>query len=166
MVISTNSSSRKGDKSRDKGFGTIGLLTRETRLSAARGWFLDMGTENHVTNSRSDFVEYQSIEGNVILINRRRLKVIGIGTVKLRCSTGKTLTLEKVLHVPKTSKKIISVGELTEKGCIMILRSRAVIHWQGSILGHAKKLGRLFRLDLDDVIDISDDESSGASNSI
>jgi len=101
----------------------------------------------------------------VVLVNQQRLKVTGIGTVILKCSTGKTLTLEKVLHVPKASKKLVSVGELTEKGFVMVLHSRAVIHWEGSIL-HGEKIGRLYRLDIENVIEISDDESSGASNSI
>ncbi|KAJ9568159.1 hypothetical protein OSB04_004125 [Centaurea solstitialis] len=129
-------------------------------MSAARGWFLDSLAENHVTNSRSDFVNYQNIEGKVKLLNRRRMKVVGIGTVKLRCSNGKTLTLEKVLHVPKMSKKIVSAGELTENGCVIVLHSQAVIHGQGSIF-YGEKIDRLYRLDLDHVIDISDDESSG-----
>ncbi|KAJ9567197.1 hypothetical protein OSB04_003163 [Centaurea solstitialis] len=107
-------------------------------MSAARGWFLDSLAENHVTNSRSDFVDYQNIEGKVKLLNRRRMKVVGIGTVKLRCSNGKTLTLEKVL----------------------LLHSQAVIHGQGSIF-YGEKIDRLYRLDLDHVIDISNDESSG-----
>lgn len=165
MVRSSNSSSRKDVKSRDQEFGTIGFLTRGTMVSAARGWFLDTVAENHVTNSRSDFVEYETIEGNVRLLNRRRLKVIGIGTVKLKCSNGKTLTLEKVLHVPKITKKLVSAGELTENGCVIELHSQVVIHGQGNIL-HGKKMGRLYLLNLDDVIDISDDESSGDSNSI
>ncbi|KAJ9548493.1 hypothetical protein OSB04_021036 [Centaurea solstitialis] len=132
-------------------------------MSAARGWFLDSLTENHVTNSRSDFVNYQNIEGKGKLLNRRRMKVVGIGTVKLKCSNGKTLTLEKVLHVPKMSKKIVSAGELTENGCVIILHSQAVIHGQGSIF-YGEKIDRLYRLDLDHVIDISDDESSGDSD--
>ena len=105
MVRSTNSSSRRDDKSRDQVFGTIGFLSWETRIYPSRGWFLDTVAENHVTHSRSDFVEYQSIEGNVTLINRRRLKVTSMGTVILRCSTGKTLTMEKVLRVPKNPRK-------------------------------------------------------------
>ncbi|KAJ9553052.1 hypothetical protein OSB04_017097 [Centaurea solstitialis] len=88
------------------------------------------------------------------------MKVIGIGTVKLRCSNGKTLTLEKVLHVPKISKKIVYAGELTENGCVIVLHSRVVIHRQGSIL-HGEKIDWLYRLDLDHVNDISDDESYG-----
>ncbi|KAJ9539250.1 hypothetical protein OSB04_031983 [Centaurea solstitialis] len=58
------------------------------------------------------------------------------------------------------SKKIVSAGELTENGCVIVLHSQAVIHGQGSIF-YGEKIDRLYRLDLDHVIDISDDESSG-----
>ncbi|XP_026451934.1 uncharacterized protein LOC113352315 [Papaver somniferum] len=78
------------------------------------GWWYDNGSTVHICRDRHLYKTYEAVtgEGNeVVSANNLHIKVIGKGTVELSFTSGKTVTLTNVLHVPGIVKNLVS-GEL------------------------------------------------------
>ncbi|GJT53730.1 retrovirus-related pol polyprotein from transposon TNT 1-94, partial [Tanacetum coccineum] len=120
-----------------------------TRNPCANGWYLDSGATVHVCDSRDKFVDYQKVTGKqVIMANSDRADVCGFGTVKLKFTSGKVVTLQNVYHVPSIPKCLISVSKLDEHGFKITFESRkVVISKHGVFVGKGYILGGMYRVD-------------------
>ncbi|PWA92534.1 hypothetical protein CTI12_AA074830 [Artemisia annua] len=97
---------------------TIGSGTRSNKK--AEGWYLFSRSTAHVCYSKDMFVDYNPMKDHeVILDNNDHVDVAGIGTVVIRFTTGKVLTLSNVLHIPQISKCLVSVSKLDDLGYSM-----------------------------------------------
>ncbi|KAM0020177.1 hypothetical protein Hdeb2414_s0025g00664281 [Helianthus debilis subsp. tardiflorus] len=110
----------------------IGLITvnEDPALSKMRrrGWYLASRCTVHVCNSRDMFVDYHPLSGHeVILDNKNHVEVAGMGSVVLRFTTGKVLTLSNVFHIPAISKCLVSLGKLAKIGLSMSFDAGGVI---------------------------------------
>ncbi|GJX28768.1 hypothetical protein Tco_0236847, partial [Tanacetum coccineum] len=136
----------------------IGSGTRSSKK--AQGWYLFFCSSAHVCYSRDMFVDYNPvINHEVILDNNDHVDVAGTGTVVLRFTTGKVLTLSNVLHIPEISKCVVSVSKLDDLGYIVSLgtggcviqKSQKVIgqgHLEDGASHNGDALSSLFRLSL------------------
>ena len=104
---------RKGKKSANMVFsepgGTSGygnLLPTVISVFCSPEWWVDTGANIHVCADASLFSSYQ-VGGTASLLmgNRSYVRVLGVGTVNLKFTSGKTVQLKNVQHVP-TIKKI------------------------------------------------------------
>ncbi|GKB08823.1 hypothetical protein Tco_0837135 [Tanacetum coccineum] len=108
--------------------GRISMIAQITRITAAREWYLDSGATIHVVGSRNSFTTYRAVTGRqVMMANRDKVDVYGVGTVQMKLTSGKTVTLHNVLHVPTISKSLVSVGKLDEHGFKIAIESRKVV---------------------------------------
>ncbi|XP_026458898.1 uncharacterized protein LOC113359491 [Papaver somniferum] len=81
------------------------------------GWWYDNGSTVHICKDRHLYKTYEPVigEGNeVVSANNLHIKVICKGTVELSFTSGKTVTLTNVLHVPDIVKNLVS-GDLVMK---------------------------------------------------
>ncbi|GJT25703.1 retrovirus-related pol polyprotein from transposon TNT 1-94 [Tanacetum coccineum] len=91
------------------------MMATVTRNPSANRCYLDSRATVHVCDSRDKFVDYQKVTGKqVIMANNDRADVCGFGTVKLKFTSGKVVTLQNVYHVPSIPKCLISVSKLYE----------------------------------------------------
>ncbi|GJW76044.1 ribosomal protein [Tanacetum coccineum] len=114
------------------------ILGFETKSNMkAQGWYLAIGSSAHVCYSRDMFVDYHPKRNHeLILDNNDHVDVAGIGTVVLRFTTGKVLTLSNVLHIPGISNCLVSVSKLDVLGYIMSLGGGAcVIKKRDEVIG-------------------------------
>ncbi|GJW46022.1 zinc finger, CCHC-type containing protein [Tanacetum coccineum] len=120
-----------------------------TRNPCTNGWYLDSGATVHVCDSRDNFVDYHKVTGKqVIMANSDRADVCGFGTVKLKFTSGKVITLQNVYHVPSIPKCLISVSKLDEHGFKITFESRkVVISKHGVFVGKGYILGGMYRVD-------------------
>ncbi|KAJ9545520.1 hypothetical protein OSB04_025227 [Centaurea solstitialis] len=80
-------------------------------------WYLDTGATAHVCNDKSKFVNYQEIHGKqVSTANGGRADIAGSGTILLHFTSGRSLTLNSVLHVPTITKNLLSYSKLDSHG--------------------------------------------------
>jgi len=73
---------------------------------------VDFGATKHIYANKSVFTSYTSVrdgEEHVYLYDSRTTPVLGIGKVLLKLTSGKTLTLSDVLHVPSIKVNLISI---------------------------------------------------------
>ncbi|GKA09245.1 retrovirus-related pol polyprotein from transposon TNT 1-94 [Tanacetum coccineum] len=103
--------------------GHISMMATVTRNPSANGWYLDSGATVH-------------------------LMFCGFGTVKLKFTSGKVVTLQNVYPVPSNPKCLISVSKLDEHGFKITFESRkVVISKHGVFVGKGYILGGMYRVD-------------------
>ncbi|KAJ9565483.1 hypothetical protein OSB04_001449 [Centaurea solstitialis] len=80
-------------------------------------WYLDTRATAHVCDDKSKFVNYQEIHGKqVSTANGGRADIAGSGTILLHFTSGRSLTLNSVLHVPTITKNLLSYSKLDSHG--------------------------------------------------
>ncbi|KAL8159777.1 hypothetical protein V2J09_001314 [Rumex salicifolius] len=80
-------------------------------------WIIDSGSTRHICSQKSLFnILNETTHDNVYLGDSRALQVAGIGDVALKLSSGRILTLTKVLFVPNMRRNLISSALLMKPG--------------------------------------------------
>ncbi|WVZ71914.1 hypothetical protein U9M48_020443 [Paspalum notatum var. saurae] len=93
----------------------------EQKVEAER-WYLDTDASNHVTGSRAAFAELDStVTGTVRFGDNNVVTIAGRGTVLFSCRDGGHRTLTGVCFIPRLKSRIISLGQLDEHGCQVLI---------------------------------------------
>jgi hypothetical protein len=116
-------------------------------------WWMDSSANIHVCADVSLFTSYQvGGTGALLMENDSRACVLGVGTVVLKFTLGKTVLLKHVQHVPSIRKNLISGSMLCHDGYKIVLESnKCVVSRHGILVGKGYDCGGLFLLSLLDV---------------
>ena len=116
-------------------------------------WWMDSGANIHVCADVFLFTSYQvSGTGALLMGNGSRAHVLGVGTVTLKFTSGKTVLLKNVQHVPSIKKNLVSDSMMCRDGYEIVLESnKCVVSRYGTFIGKCYDYGGLFRLSLHDV---------------
>lgn len=92
-----------------------------TTIGGKRGftdvWLLDSAATFHMTSWREWFHHYEpTFGGYVYSCNDQALKIVGIGTIKLKMFNGTVHTIQDVRHVEGLKKNLLSLGQLDDLG--------------------------------------------------
>lgn len=111
-------------------------------------WYIDTAATAHVCGDRSRFTKYKSCQGRKLNMgNQASSEVVGYGTVVLRLSSGKNLTLGEVLHVPDIRKNLVSGSVLVKRGFRLVFESdKFILSKFGMFLGKGYLSEGLFKL--------------------
>ena len=83
--------------------------------------------------------------------NRSHVCVLGVGTVILKFTSGKTVLLKNVQHVPSIKKNLVSGSQLCRDGYKIVFESnKYVLSKYGTFIGKGYYCGGLFLLSLHD----------------
>jgi hypothetical protein len=84
-------------------------------------WCLDTGASNHMTGDMAQFSKLNlSVGGTVHFGDGATVSIAGRGNVLLELQSGHKV-LTSVCYVPKLERNIISLRQLTERGCKIVL---------------------------------------------
>jgi hypothetical protein len=116
-------------------------------------WWVNTRANIHVCADISLFFSYQVGRASSLLMgNGVRAAVHGVGTVDLKLTSGKTVQLKNVQHVPSIRKNLISGSLLCRDGYKLVFESnKCVVSKFGTFIGKGYESGGLFRLSLTDV---------------
>jgi hypothetical protein len=116
-------------------------------------WWMDSGANIHVCADVSLFTSYQVGRTGVLLMgNGSRAHILGVGTVNLKFTSGKTVLLKNVQHVPSIEKSLVSGFMICRDGYKIVLESnKCVVSRHGTFIGKGYDCGGLFCLSLLDV---------------
>ncbi len=150
---STKISKAKGEIALTAEIRHYGLNTEpmQDKLKASN-FIIDSGASKHMCGHKNQFstLTYKENLGMVHTANDERLKIKGIGEIKIRpTNTQDTLTLKEVLYVPELEQNLFSVSactsrnqsikvEFSDKEVTMTLNGKTIIH--GSRIGNLYKL--------------------------
>ncbi|GKB82857.1 hypothetical protein Tco_0949752 [Tanacetum coccineum] len=93
----------------------------------------------------------------------------GLRTIQMKFTSGKTVTLHNVLHVPTISKSLVYVGKLDEHGFKIAIKSRkVVITKRGLFMGKGYYQEGMYRLNVknESPKNVSDSNITTVSNQI
>jgi hypothetical protein len=116
-------------------------------------WWMDSGVNIHVCADVSLFASYQVGRTRALLMgNASRAHVLGAGTVNLKFTSGKTVLLKNMQHVPSIKKNLVSGSMMCRDGYQIVLESnKCVVSRHDTFIGKGYNCGGLFRLSLLDV---------------
>jgi hypothetical protein len=113
-------------------------------------WWAATGANIHVCADISLFSSYQCKGARALLMgNGSHVCVLGVGTVMLKFTSGKTLLLKNVQHVPSIKKNLVSGSLICRDGYKLVFESNKCIY--GKFIGKGYDSGGLFHLSLHDV---------------
>ena len=116
----------------------------------ALDWWIDTGAGIHICSDRSWFSSYQVSNGRtVIMANGAETRVLGVGQVNLKLTSGKVLTLHGVQHVPNIRRNLISGSLLVQQGFRLVFESNKVVISHGVLfIGKGYLSEGLFKLNV------------------
>ena len=97
---------------------------------------VDSGATKHICANRNAFSFYSSVgdgEEQVYLGDSRTTSVVGKGKVLLKLTSGKTLALSDVLHVPSIRVNLISVALLGKVGVKLSFESDKIVMTKNNV---------------------------------
>ena len=94
-------------------------------------WILDSGASSHATNDFADLSDAHEFRQQIVTAGKWIVQVTHRGTVCLQLQD-KQVTLSNVLYSHDFTERIISVKQLTSKGCVATFNeSSGTVHFRG-----------------------------------
>ncbi|KAJ0843621.1 putative RNA-directed DNA polymerase [Helianthus annuus] len=116
-----------------------------------KGWWIDTGATRHVCPDRSMFTTFKELAGDEKLYmgNAATADIKGEGTVILKWTSGKELTLSNVLYVPDLRKSLVSGWLLNKFGFRLVFESdQFVLTKRGTYVGKGYAQNGMFKLNV------------------
>jgi hypothetical protein len=133
--------------------GYVNLLPIVLSVCQSPDWWANTGANIHVCADISLFSSYQCKGAGALLMgNGSHAYVLGVGTIILKFTLGKTVLLKNVQHVPSIKKNLVSGSLLCRDGYKLVFESnKCILSKYGTFVGKGYDSGGLFRLSLHDV---------------
>lgn len=110
---------------------------------------MDTGASCHVCSTKDLFLIYEPSFEKVTKANKTQAEVMNVGTILLKLTSGKSLTLQNVKHMPVVKKNMIYGSLLSKAGLIMdISASQMVMSYKGNYFGKVFCIKGMFKLQL------------------
>lgn len=113
-----------------------GFIFSTTKIKDKNVWYFDGGASYHVTWNKASFTTYTATERYIEIADGSKLKVCGIGDIKILVNVDdkkSLVTLKNVRHVPKANCQLISEVSLIEEGCNILKRENILDVNNGSV---------------------------------
>ena len=106
--------------------------------SNPRQWWIDTGATRHVCSNKEWFRNFKVVDNGdkLFMGNSATSEIQGVGTVVLKMTSGKELTLNAVLYVPEIRKNLVSGWLLNKHGFRLVFESdKFVLTKSGMFVG-------------------------------
>ena len=130
----------------------VAMITEVNMLENHEGWWADLGASRHICHDKDWFKSYtHAEEGKMVLLgDSHTTKVVGVGDVDLKFTSGRTLTLKDVLHTPQIRKNLVSSYLLNKAGFKQIIDSdQYVIRKNNAFVGKGYAYDGMFKLNVE-----------------
>ena len=105
-------------------------------VTNVKEWVVDSSATKHICANKESFSTYTPVEDGkerVYLGDSRTTNVLGKGNVLLKLTSGKTLALSEVLHVPNIRANLIFVALLGKFGIKVSFESDKIVMTKNNI---------------------------------
>jgi len=91
-------------------------------------WWMDTRATVHVCADISLFSSYQVGDTGALLMGTgSHVRVLGVGTVILKFTSGKTVLMKNVQHAPSIKKNLVNVSQFCRDGYKIVFKANKVI---------------------------------------
>jgi len=114
----------------------VAVISQVNLMTNVSKWVVDSGATRHICANISAFTSYTSVgdrEEHVYLGDSRTTPVLGKRKVPLKLTSGKTLALSDVLHVPFIRVNLISIAVLGKVGVKVSFESDKIVMTKNNI---------------------------------
>ena len=112
------------------------VISQANMVTNSKNWVVDSGATRHICANRDIFTSY-SLVGNdekvVYLGDSHTAQVLGKGKIMLKLTSGKTLPLSNVLHVPNIKANLVSIALLRKVGVKVSFESDRIVMTKNNI---------------------------------
>ena len=110
--------------------------TPQKLVNNITNWVVDIGATKHICLSKELFLNYEEVidEENVYLGDSGTARVAGKGKVLLKFTSGKSLALHSVVHVPNMCRNLECVWIETIHSCVFNFRRFPFFSFQLQLL--------------------------------
>lgn len=111
------------------------LVSKTNMVSNISDWMIDTGATCHICANKNMFMEYRVVAAREKLYmgNATTSAIEGRGKVVLKLTSGKSLTLFDVLHVPKIRRNLVFGPILIAKGFELVFESKKFVLTKGGM---------------------------------
>ena len=106
------------------------VISQSNMVTNSKNWVVDSGAIRYICANKDAFTSYTPVgddEKVVYLGDSHTVQVLGKGKVMLKLTSGKTLALNIVLHVPNIRANLVSVALLGKVGVKVSFQSDKII---------------------------------------
>ena len=119
--------------------------------SNSREWWIDTGATRHVCSEKAIFSSFKVSNANekLYMVNSPTSNIEGEGTVILKMTFDKHLTLKNVLFVPNIHKNLVSSSFLNKHGFRIVIESdKVILSKNGMFVGKIYVTDGIFKLNV------------------
>lgn len=124
------------------------VATCFSSFESSEDWLIDSGCTNHMTHNKDLFRELSNASSSKVRVgNGKYIAVRGKGTIAISTYSG-TKFISDVLYVPEIDQNLLSVGQLIEKGYIVLFENKTCLikDVDGKDIFKVKMRGKSFAL--------------------
>ncbi|XP_076917942.1 uncharacterized protein LOC143578165 [Bidens hawaiensis] len=117
---------------------------------APKGWYVDIGATRHVCGDKQLFKNFKEAAGDQKLYmgNKATADIMGEGDVVLKWTSGKELTLTKVLYIPEIRKNLVSGWMLNKHEFRLVIESdKFILSKNGIFVGKGYADNAMFKIE-------------------
>ena len=106
------------------------VISQANMVTNSKNCVIDSSATRHICANRDSFTSYTPVEDDekvVYLGDSHTAQVLGKGKVMLKLTSGKTLALNNVLHVPNIRENLVSVALLGKVGVKVSFESDKIV---------------------------------------
>ena len=101
---------------------TLFLTLKEDKKCEDSTLYLKNGASNHMTGDRSKFVELDTkVTGHMRFGDESKVEIKGKGMILFELKNGSHKILPNVYYIPKMKNNNLSIGQLMENGCKIVM---------------------------------------------
>lgn len=115
-------------------------------------WYLDNGASNHMTGNKEFFSELnERVTGKVRFGDDSCVTIEGKGSILFTTKTGEHRILTEVYYIPSLRSNIISLGQLTETGCKVVMEDDVLLVYDKArtlMMKVFREINRMYKIKL------------------
>lgn len=136
----------------------LSTVIYEVLINNPEQWWVDTDATRHVCVEKRIFFTYKEMDGKGLYMeNSSTSKVLGVGKIILKMTSGKLLTFNNILHVVNIRKNLVSNSLLSTNDFKMIFKSdKLILSKSGMFIEKSYLCDDLFKMNVMIIVTIDE----------
>ena len=112
------------------------VVSQANMVTNSKNWMVDSSATRHICANKYAFTSYTLVRDDkkvVYLSDSHTAQVLGKGKIMLKLTSGKTLAMNEVLHVPNIRANLVSIALLRKVGVKVSFESNRIVMTKNNV---------------------------------